>query len=421
MLIELSIRNFRSFREKQTLKLTATASKELFENNTFEPPIKSIPRLIRSAAIYGPNAAGKSNLIMAVSFMKRFVLSSAKESQEREPIPVTPFLFDRETSKKPTEFEMIFISEGVRYQYGFAVDKKRVVEEWLLAYPGNRPQRWFERTYDSTVGEYGWYFGSKFVGTKKLWRSATRDNALFLSTAIQLNNHQLKPVFNWFNSLKVFSPKMIWSQEITIDHCLESRSKEKVLNFLKAADLSITDIELEEDEFSVDNLPKNFKLLFGEEIIKELEGEKIWKVNFFHPATDNQGSIMLPIHEESDGTQKLFAYAGPWLEMLTEGRVFFIDEIDTSLHPYIIRFLLSLVHSPRSNENNGQVIFTTHDTSLLDPGIFRRDQIWFVEKDRYNASCLYPLSDFSPRKKEALRKGYMAGRYGAIPYVRDFG
>jgi hypothetical protein len=180
----------------QLLTLTANTATELQEENSFVSPVSNLPLLFRSAVVYGPNAAGKSNLVQTIAFMKRFVLSSAKESQEGEKIDATPFLFNQQSSQNSSEFEVLFIQDGIRCQYGFAVNSKRVTAEWLFVYPEGRWQKWFERNYDPDAQKDIWYFGPKFTGRRKVWQEATRSNALFLSTAIQLNNEQLKPVFN---------------------------------------------------------------------------------------------------------------------------------------------------------------------------------------------------------------------------------
>lgn len=417
MLIEFSVTNYRSFLTSQSLTLAANTATELREENSFASPVSNLPRLLRSAVVYGPNAAGKSNLVQAIAFIKKFVLSSAKESQEGEKVNVTPFLFNRESSRNPSEFEVLFIQGGIRYQYGFSVNSKRVTGEWLFAYPEGRAQKWFERNFDPETQKDIWYFGPKFTGHRKIWQEATRSNALFLSTAIQLNNEQLKPVFNWFDrKLRVIRQGESIHPEFTISECGEENKKKKILKFMNAADLSITDIFLEKKEFSMEDLPDEMPQNVKEEIIKELDGKKLTQLFFMHPSSDTGEDVALEFSEESAGTRKLFALAGPWLDVLDNGFVLLVDELDTSLHPLLIRFLLNLLHNPETNRHNAQLVFTTHDTTVLDQTLMRRDQVWFVEKDAENATRLYPLSDYKPRKGEALQKGYLYGRYGALPF-----
>jgi len=420
MLIEFSVTNYRSFLPPQSLTLTANTSTELQEENSFISPVSNLPRLLRSAVVYGPNAAGKSNLIHAIAFMKKFVLSSAKESQEGEKIDATPFLFNRKGSRNPSEFEVLFIQDDIRYQYGFAVNSERVTGEWLFAYPESRAQKWFERNYDPETRKDIWYFGPKFTGLRKVWQEATRSNALFLSTAIQLNNEQLKPVFNWFDrKLRVITRGENISPGFSADECEKEEKKPKILKFVNAADPSIADISLEKKDFSMDDLPPDLPQNIKETVAKDFKGKKLTRVFFMHPSSDNGEDMPLEFNEESAGTRKLFALAGLWLNVLDNGLVLFVDELDTSLHPLLVRFLLTLLHNPEANRHNAQLIFTTHDTTVLDQTLMRRDQVWFVEKDNENATDLYPLSDYKPRKGEALQKGYLYGRYGALPFLEE--
>lgn len=420
MLIEFSVTNYRSFRQTQTLSMTANTSPDLLAENTFSAAVKGLPRLLRSAVVYGPNAAGKTNLIRAISEMKAFVLSSAKETQKGEFIPVIPFLLDAQKKSQPTELEALFIEDGVRYQYGFAATPERVVHEWLLAYPTARGQKWFERRYDHESGEDTWYFGPKFTGHRKVWQDATRSNALFLSTAIQLNSEQLRPIFEWFQKrLAILGQNAVLSPEFTISQCECDDKKEEIVGLLNSADLSIEDIVLHKKEFSLVDLPDGLPESVKAEVKKDLMGKKVTIVSFAHPTVDRDELVAFDLEEESAGTQKLFAYAGPWLDVLENGRILLVDEFDNSFHSLMVQHLVKLVQSPSINKYNAQVVFTTHNTSLLDRELLRRDQVWFVEKDEHNATRLYPLSDFSPRKGEALEKGYLRGRYGALPYMGE--
>jgi AAA15 family ATPase/GTPase len=418
MLLEFSVKNFRSIKEKQTLSLVADKGKELLEKNTFQTGLKNIPRAVHSAVIYGPNAAGKSNFILAMEFVEETVLSSAKAKQEGEPFRVKPFLFDANTEKEPSEFEIHFMQADIRYQYGFTVSPRMVVNEWLSVYPKGRPQVWFERKYNVEKEKHDWIFGSFFKGNREMIANATRKNALFLSTAIQLNNEQLKPVYDWFEkTLVVFDVGFgeVLGDEYTKEICEEN--KDAVKAFLAAADLSILDIKLEREAIS----PERFKFAsdFPSEIKEMMMKSMQTRVKVAHRKTLSSEPVFLDLQEESDGTRKLFALAAPWLNILSQGRVVFVDELNSSLHPLMVRHLIELVNTPALNKSGAQLIFTTHDTSLLDADIFRRDQVWFVEKDKENSTHLYPLTEFSPRQGEALGKGYLKGRYGALPFIGE--
>jgi AAA15 family ATPase/GTPase len=417
MLIEFNVGNYRSFWERQSLKMTAGSKPELRDTNTFKSGVSGVPDLLRSAVVYGPNAAGKSNLVNAMKFVEEFVLTSAKDSQEGEKINLQPFLFNEQGRDMACEFEILFIQDGVRFQYGFGATQERVTEEWLFAYPAGRPQRWFVREIDPETEKENWAFSTKFTGPKKLWQEATRKNALFLSTAIQLNCEQLKPVFSWFQRLEVIEHGMYLHPGFSIDQCMNDEGKEMILAFMNTADLSIQDIHIDTRLFSEKDLPSDMPQAVREVIKKEMAEKKYLKVKFLHPIHKTNRAVWLPIEEESDGTRKLFAYAAPCLDLLNRGCILFVDEFDNNLHSIIIVFLLGLLNNSKSNKKNGQVVFTTHNTSFLDQKLLRRDQVWFVEKNEQNATDLYPLSDFNPRKGEALQKGYLQGRYGALPYI----
>ena len=425
MLIELKVTNFRSIHTTQTLSMVRGTGTELKEQNTFDSGLPSLPNLLRSIVVYGPNAAGKSNIVRAMRFMHKFVLTS-QTLQEGQNINVIPFLLNSKSSTEPSEFEVTFIQDEVRYQYGFAVNNVRVLNEWLLAYPKGSPQQWFERKYDSVKDSEDWSFGSKFSGSlqqRDIWEASTRKNALFLSTAIQLNNEQLKPVFNWFQQkLAVILPSGGFNLKFSFEQCSSEEGKNNIMEFMNYADISILGIELKKIKipFSPDRLPSDMPQEVREWIIRDSQGKEFTDVKFLHKAIDSGKVVPFDFSDESDGTKKLFALAGPLLDILAKGRILFIDELDTSLHPLMVRFLISLIHNPEINKNNAQLVFTTHDTSILDTDIFRRDQVWFVEKDKKSASHLYPLSDFSPRKGEALERGYLKGRYGALPFIGEF-
>jgi len=420
MLVEFTVKNYRSIRNEQTLSLVKGKGDELSETNVFSSHSSSKEMtLLRSTALYGPNAAGKSNIIRALSTMDSIVLGSASKMQEGDEINVEPFLFDDTSSLEPTEFEVIFISEGVRYQYGFAATKEYIIEEWLLAYPKGRAQRWFTRSYDEKNSNSVYEFGDFLTGNKNVWKNNTRNNALFLSTAVQLNSEQLKPIFNWFkNKLKITGVKG-WNSSFTASLCDKDDQKYKILDFIKSADIDIHDIKLEKETFEPERLSDDIPISIKEKLIEDLKGKEFVDIKTIHK-TPSGKSVALDLDDESDGTQKLFSFAGPWLDALDQGNILFIDELHDNLHPKVVKFLVDLFHNPRTNKNNAQLIFTTHETSILNQDVFRRDQIWFCEKDKTQATSLFPLTDFSPRKgRENIELGYLSGRYGALPFINE--
>lgn len=415
MFIELKVSNFRSIKDPQTLTMVANPATELSQNTCpadFDPELS----LVRSAVIYGPNAGGKSNLIKALQFMRYLVVFSAKESQPGEKIPVEPFLFNQESRNQPSEFEITFSKDNIRYQYGFVANENHILEEWLFAYPSGRAQQWFARSFNKKTNKYLWEFSRFFKGSKQSLTTHARNNALFLSTAVQLNNEQLLPPFTWFQQdLLVVTATKNLSLDKTINQIKTDTGKKKILQYMSVADPSIADITLDIQKFSEENLPKNIPQELKDYIKKDMLGTDFTKLNFIHA-----NNISLTIEVESDGTRRYLAFAGRWIDALENGKTIVVDELDNSLHPLAVQFLIGLINNPEINKKKAQLLFSTHDTSLLDNEIFRRDQIWFVEKDKQNATQLYPLLDFSPRKHEALGKGYLQGRYGALPYIGEW-
>jgi AAA15 family ATPase/GTPase len=421
MLIDFSVTNFRSILERQSLSMAASSYFKEFESvNTFAPTDDgSLPRLVKSAVLYGPNASGKSTLINALKFVKQQVMGSQKESQAGDEIDVTPFKLTAASRAADSEFEVAFVEDGVRYEYGFRCNRTRFTEEWLFAYPLGRAQKWFHRVFDADAGKDAYKFAPSFLGgrQRQSWSEQTRSNALFLSTAIQLNNTQLTPAFNWFKlRLRVITSASTLNPNFTTSQCKQDAARTRVVAFMNAADLSIADIVRTERPFTADELPKDMPAEIKADILKDLGVKTIARIKFLHKDSDTDTLIAFDEKEESDGTQALFAFAGPWLDVVDNERVLVVDELDTSLHPLVVRHLVQRLHHANGK---AQLIFSTHDTSLLSPKLLRRDQIWFVEKDSTSASRLYPLSDFSPRDGEAIERGYLNGRYGGIPFLKD--
>ena len=419
MLIDFRLTNYRSFSESQTMSMVAAAGKEHEHTHLFASGVSVAPRLLRSAIVYGPNAAGKTNLVRALQFMQSMVALSATLVQEGQPLNVQPFLFNNDGRNQPTSFEVNFIEDGedgpVRYQYGFTLTTERIHAEWLYAAPRGRNKPIFQRELDLETGKYSWEWGSSFLGRKDVWRDKTRSNALFLSTAVLLNNEQLRPVFNWFqNRLAIIPADALISLEHTLGLCATDSGKAELMSFFRDADISITDVALEKQ--SVMRTTFSFDPVTGPSPQSTTDDE-ITKVHFRHRSRDGENEIELGMDDESSGTQKLFALAGPWLDVMHKRRVLVVDELDRSLHPLICRHLIERFNHDQTNPLNAQLIATTHDTSLLDRHLLRRDQVWFVEKDRQEASRLYSLDEFSPRKEESLERGYLQGRYGALPIV----
>jgi hypothetical protein len=321
---------------------------------------------------------------------------------------------------EPTAFEIMFAIGGTRFHYGVELTTERVTKEWLVAYPMGRPQRWFEREFRREDGSTTWWFGPNFKGERKqrqVWQNSTRSNALFLSAAVQLNNEQLRPVFDWIvHKLIVLAPGIDFNPFLSLEMLKQDETRQRLMHFISAAGVEIDRLELREEEglASVVPLVANVPGLVIPP--QAAVAQKVLRVLAWHKASDGSDDVAFDMGEESDGTRKLFEFAGGWLRALDSGATLFVDELDRSLHPKLTHYLVQLFNS-KTNRNNAQLVFTTHDTTLLDPDLLRRDQVWFVEKNPQRASHVYSLLEFSPRKDEALERGYLKGRYGAIPLI----
>jgi len=426
MLIELKVTNFRSIREEQTFSLVASNAVKDLENCITENPLPGLSglRFLKGAAIYGANASGKSNLIEAIHFLKRFVITSTTKLHPGDPTGTEPFKLDDNSINSASEFEVTFVTRNVRYVYGVSLTRERVTEEYLFAYPKGSPQRWFHRTYNAEQNIYEWANPSTSFKQDKSLQDKTRENSLFLSVGPQFNHEQLTTVFNWFKKELRFitlDADAFLHPGFTAEMLEKPEMKTRILNLLKSADFGVTDAKTEERELNLDDLKENIPPAILAEIMasKGTAKARRMEINLMH-----QGGNIKPVamdfdDEESAGTRRFFSLAGPWLDILDNGYTVFIDEIETSLHPVLVRELLKILFCSRKNPRGAQVIFTTHNPFLLDNTLIRRDQVWFTEKAPEGTTHLYPLTDYKPRKDEALAKGYLAGRYGAIPFLPE--
>ena len=416
MLIEFAVANFRSIKEESRLSLVAGRDKEHQDTHvmmyTSVEGARAIP-LLRSAVVYGANASGKTNLLRGLKTMHDIVLSS----RELDELPVTPFVFDAECGTRPSSFEVTCVVDGVRYQYGFSATRKEVVEEWLYAWPSGRMQVWFERNGGTTSGSTSWKFGGKLMGDREVWKRATRNRALFLSTAVSLNSRQLRPLFDWFHKRLHVAGVGGWAPNFSMEY-YKKNGQDAIIDFLTTADLAVSGMRILEEDITSDMLPRDLPSELKRRISEEFSGSKLVEVYLQHRPAEGTPAE-LDIDEESHGTQKMFALAGPWLDSLRQGNVIVFDELHDNLHPELVRFLVMRFHDPTENRHGAQLIFTTHDTSILSRDVFRRDQIWLCGRDERLETSLVPLSDFrKSRNDEDLERAYLGGRFGALPYIR---
>ncbi len=423
MLIEFSIENFRSFKEEVTLSLISSSDKSL-DNNLIKTATLKKDNLLRSEVIYGANASGKSNVVSAFNFLRKLVINSHKFQKGTE-ISYSPFKLDKKYTSKPSKFEIVFLKNNIRYTYGVSLTNEKIVDEYLYYYPQGRKALIFERkdtfNYKFTID----------INEQEFLSSKTLPNVLYLSNSTQLNYKKTSEAFDWFkDNLKIIgatdNPKLT---AFTIELLNKDEElKEFILKSLIVADLGIVDISAKLDKILIDGasleLPSpDLKTEFV--LISDDEGLKIVQMDIktMHNVLDEKGNnikINFDFDEESEGTKRLFALVGSWIDALNNGRILIVDELDTKLHPLLMEFLIKLFHNPTQNKNDAQLTFTTHNTNLLDLDLFRRDQIWFTEKNpSYGNTDLYSLLEFSPRKDKNVRKGYLAGRYGAIPFISD--
>jgi AAA15 family ATPase/GTPase len=428
MFAEFSVANYRSYRERGTLSMVAapirSKDKRLDADNIFE----ARPRLnlLTSAIIYGANASGKSNLVSALAFMRRFVLQSSAETSATRSIEVEPFLLDTESSDRPTTFEIVLIAEGRQYRYGFEADQRRVHKEWLFHVPAVREARLFEREGEQVL------LSDAFAEGRGL-ATRTRPNALFLSVVAQWNGAIAQRLVTWFaDTLALLSalPHRA-GRAATVRALQDETQRDAVVAFIRNLDLAILDVKLREPVvdapvLSADGQPASVaETARVYEYIRRREMELAPDIQTVHQRFDREGkaageAVFDLARHESDGTHKIFALAGLLVNTLRSGRVMVADEFDARLHPTLTRALIELFNSPAANPGHAQLVITTQDTNLLDNRLFRRDQIWFTEKDRFGTTDLYSLAEHKGVRNDAsYEKDYIHGRYGAIPYPGD--
>ena len=426
MLLEFKVKNFRSIREEQTLSLAASKADKKLNDCLIDASLAGLSgvKFLKGAALYGANASGKSNIMQAMGFLASFVRGSAINIKPGDLTGAEPFKLDKVSATKPTEFEITFVAEGVRFVFGLSLTKERVLEEYLVAYPNGVPQRWYERTYNAKKKGYDWAKPSVSFKDDKSLREKTRENSLFLSVGPQFNHQQLTQVLSWFyNKLRMFSmdaEQMIHPLDTAL-YMTARVDNSRIVNLLRNADIGIVDASVRQTEIGVDDLRQ--RLTLG--VLAKIESEgglrpmHTFDIALMHKMKSGDPVAMDYLKEESAGTRRLFSVLGPWLNALDNGHTLFVDEIETSLHPVLVKELLGLFFSKKNNPKNSQIIFTTHSPSLMSSGLMRRDQIWFTEKSDEGATELYPLTEYKPREDEALSKGYLGGRYGAIPHIPE--
>jgi hypothetical protein len=435
MLIEFCVGNYRSFHDPVTLSMVAanlrSQDKQLDENNVFDAGRNL--RLLTSAAVYGANASGKSNLVRALGVMRNLVLRSAGGTQPTGGIEVERFRLSTATSGLPSYFQIIFMLDGTRYRYGFEVTSEQVISEWLFYIPTTREARLFERSQDQFT------FGEGFREGREL-ADKTRPNALLLSVAAQFNSAVAQKVVGWFRTkMQLASGLDDTSMRLFTMLALQRPDlRDQITEFVQRLDLGISGLRVERSPLEPGQsplppgAPKELqvvmeafrKAVLGLSQVREGDAQELLSIKTIHSAFDAEGApaaaeVFNLDEHESEGTKKLFSIAGPLIETLRHGQLLVVDELDARLHPLITQAIIGLFNSSESNPHHAQLVFTTQDANLLDRRFLRRDQVWFTEKDRQGATQLYSLAEFRVRNDASYGRDYIHGKYGAIPYVGD--
>jgi len=416
MLLQFKVNNYKSIKDTTTFSM-ATTSKD--KGNSFK--VKKY-ELLQSAIVYGANASGKSNFLKALIFMRRIVLNRDKVILSTDRLPHYPFKLSTETEDSSSSFEMVFFIKEIKYRYGFEIDNSTVYAEWLYADENGKESKLFYRDIDE---EELYVNRIKF---KEGLRLRVSKNQLFLWKCDQEGGEISASILQWFSRLNMIDGM---EDGQYVNHAMRQMEneqfKKELIALVKTADIGIEDVFMEEEDIPrsvIEDMP------LPAELKKQfLESDSLKKVSLLthHKKYDEEnneiGITTFELdEEESRGTQKFFKMSAPILNTLREGKILIIDELDASLHPMLTKHLIKLFHNKEINKKNAQLIFVTHDTNLLNPSIFRRDQIWLTQKNKYGATELYSLAQFkNVRKDEDFEKKYIQGKYGAVPYLQDFG
>ena len=395
MLIQFSVENYLSIKDKVVLSLLASRDTEHPEHLIWD----GSKNYLKSAVIYGANASGKSNVLNAFWFMVNYVLTSHNQ-QVHKGIERSPFKFNKETPTRPSSFEVIFTVNGIRYAYGFSVTDKAVIEEYLYYYPNGRQALIFERK-DTTDFRF-----TVDIDEQNTLKDRTSANKLYLSVASNWSYAKVIPVLEWFASCQIITKNSVAdAYGLEAEQLKDDDYRRVIASMLRVADFGIQSLQVR------DSAP-----------ISSPHSERFTNIDAVHTVQDAEGnasSYTLNMTEESDGTNSYFKLIGIVKKALDQGTLLVADEMDAHLHPLLTKHLVSLFNSAEFNPHGAQLIFTSHNTNLLDLDVLRRDQVWFTEKDEHTAATdLFSLYDFSIRKDAKVEKGYLIGRYGAIPFIK---
>ena len=436
MLISFSLTNYKTFRERAEWSMVATDDTTFEEDNLVARPEFGL-QLLKSAVVYGANASGKSNLLQVLGLMKSMVRGTLKVSPD-ELFPVEPFRLNPTTAAEPSEIEIIFLADGIRYRYGFEADTAHVVAEWLFTQNAEQEAETEVFYRNGQVTELPANGSSQLRYLRDA--DVVRKNELLLWRAADSNSPEATKVYEWFRNLNLITALDTRKyRNVLIGVLNDPDWASLLLKLVQAADLNITSAE--PDMLDLDNLPDDIPAEAAQRmrtaVAEATKPTQIWRdVRTQHPVYDDnqqqQGHVWFGLQkEESHGTLQFFTLMALLLDTLRRGGIMAVDELETALHPQLVHKIVSLFHSPTYNPHGAQLLFNTHDTNLLAADSpFRRDQIWFTEKDKYGAAKLYSLADFKlstpaqpgqPVRFDHLERDYLNGRYGAVPFLGRFG
>lgn len=425
MLLRFTVQNFLSLRDRQELNFVATPLKE--QSDSLIPSRYAKHGVLPVVALYGANASGKSNTLHALRHVRSLVLNSFARSDENSGVPHKPFLLDDNSKDVATEFILDFILNNVRYQFGISFNKQRFTSEWLYAFPNQTQQLLYSRFINQLNNEEDYKFGRNLKGSNQIIRSITRKNTLFISAAAKSGHSILTGIYNYFKDSLLFR----LNSRADDDHLIAEQIDENpesvttINEYLKMADTGISEIKITEENISdeirshMNDFFKAISKIGGSNDAAELQApEKSKSIELGHNSAD--GKIRyLQFEDESLGTKYLLTLLPSMLSALKHGKVLVLDEITTSLHTLLAKSLVSIFNNKEINNSGAQLIFSTHDTNLLSSGTLRRDEIWFAEKLRDGSTSVYPLTDIQTKNTDNIEKGYLSGRFGAIPFLRN--
>lgn len=421
MLLAFRMENVRSFRDEMEFSMEATALAE--QDVPREVPWRQGGRplqVLPVAGLFGANGSGKTNVLKAMGELRSHVLLSFRSGDPSGGMPRHPFRLDGDAVGRPTRFEIDLVLHGIRHEYGVIFDDDRVLREWAYRYPRGRASLLFGREAGEPIA-----LGSSNRAVGRAIEKITRPNSLFLSAAAAGGHPDLLPLFQWFERnlllAEASSRQMRWA--FTTDLLRHDDSRDRVLALIKAADLGISDVRIRPlDPQVVDRVRRAVKILVGREEEAEAAPEiDLTEMGLVLSHTGANEEVDFDVQEESLGTLVWLGLIGPTVSALEHGSVLLADELEASLHPTLVTQLIRLFQNPEANPLGAQLIFSSHDATLLGGAtgerVLGRDQIWFTEKLADGSTRLYPLSDLGPRKEEAIGRRYLTGRYGATPIV----